>query len=101
MTGRLPGYLFQLRILNLDTKRFCVYLINCGEEEVKISKFRVESVNSNNKAEEKNFSLLPGESRPVSDFLFSNFRWNYKEFYCHVDIEFSEKSTDERLKTKI
>ncbi len=87
----LPGYLFQLRILNLDTKRFCVYLINRGKEEVKISKFRVKSVYRNIEAEENNFSLLPGGTMPVSDFLFSNFLRTYKECYCHIDIELSEK----------
>lgn len=54
----LPGYLFQLKILNLDSERFCVYLINCGEKRVTISKFKVKSEIPDKEAEKNNFSLF-------------------------------------------
>jgi hypothetical protein len=102
----LPGYLFQLRILNLDTVRFCVYLINHGEEEIEFMLFKVKSVNLDVEAEEKVFSLLPRQSMAVGDFIFDDFVvipttkhpsqisglvTLHKDFECCLEIDFTDK----------
>ena len=97
----LPGYLFQLRILNLDTERFCVYLINCGEEEVEISTFKVKSASFNIEAEKNNFSLLPGGSMAVTDLSFYSFvlpssrlcslSLHKEDFYCCLEFDINIK----------
>ena len=70
-----PGYFFQLRIFNLDTEHFCVYLENCGEEEVNILEYLVQDIDSLRCSEKKelNFSLRPKDLMELFGFGFNSF----------------------------
>jgi hypothetical protein len=70
-----PGYLFQLRIFNHDSKEFSVYLENCGEEEVKILEYLVHYPRLSGHCLQKklDFSLQPHELMGLSGNMFSNF----------------------------
>ena len=70
-----PGYFFQLRIFNLDTEKFCVYLENCSEEKVLILEYLVHHPDSAGNFARKavNFSLQPQDVMGLPGFEFVRF----------------------------
>jgi len=69
----VPGYQFQLRILNVDAEMFAVYLKNCGEDEVHVLEYKIQLPEQRRcSAKRKSFfNLKPQACKALTGFPFN------------------------------
>ena len=74
MFSPAPGYLFQLKIFNVDSVKFAVYLKNCGEDDVDILEYKIHLPEQRwcSSKRECNFSLRPQACKALTGFAFKN-----------------------------
>lgn len=82
-----PGYLFQLKILNMDGVKFAVYLKNCGENEVHIVEYKIHLPNQSRyfTKRESHFDLKSQASVALTGFAFKNLG-DKKGIYLPINI---------------
>ena len=74
MFSPAPGYLFQLKIFNVDSAKFAVYLKNCGEDDVHILEYKIHLPEQRwcSSKRECNFNLRPQACKALTGFAFKN-----------------------------
>jgi hypothetical protein len=87
-----PGFVYQIKLRNIDSNKFSVSLKNCGKTSVQVKNFTMNNLRSYNYTESK-LLLLPGNSVEMKKQEFRSFlSYNasrYKNefvFGCSADI---------------
>ena len=80
-----PGFVFQIKLLNIDSNKFSVSLKNCGKTSVQMKSFPKKTPGSYGYSEpESELLLLPGNSVEMkTDQEFRNFQSYYTSGFKH------------------